>query len=333
MRFPQHRHHPQGRGFSAVELVSVLALSALILGTIIVGYGTIVRSRTGVATLVTVPLGLARVNAFGYPNQYTVSRNVVTAPHYGMMAQAEELREQFLSDTVSATAVFCLSRDEVNTYKPSSITYNPLLHGELDTPQKFRAHLVTIGVPATSFRDYRNPLNTAATIPSQNASIFILGFSKVELKLKVLALYDIDIIRFIAANEPLGFHASVKRYAENPSAPTQPLIFSSGYEVFYPPSIPEPDVRRPQEWATDGFAPLFITFERSTRLAITEGRTTDRFKVAAERPFYFIWWPDPGARNLGPQTNTLNENDPRQAYNHMAGRTSYMFTVPMFPAL
>jgi hypothetical protein len=84
---------------------------------------------------------------------------------------------------------------------------------------------------------------------------------------------------------------------------------------------------------TDDFTPLFITFERAIRRAIREADPINRFKMAAERPFYFVWWPDPGARHLGPQPNTLSVTDPRQAYNHMAGRTAFMFTVPMFPAL
>jgi hypothetical protein len=79
---------------------------------------------------------------------------------------------------------------------------------------------------------------------------------------------------------------------------------------------------------------LFITFERSARLALRETPATiERFKRAAERPFYFIWWPDPAARHLGPVANTFASSDPRQAYNQMAGRTSFMFTTPMFPAL
>jgi hypothetical protein len=333
MRTTCARHSTPCRGFTAVELVSVLAMAALVLGSLIVGYGTLVRTRTGVATIVSVPLGSTRLDAFAYPNQSGTSRNVVSAPHYGMMAQAEELREQFLSDTISATAVFCLARDGVNTYKPNSIAYDPLLHGELDTPQKFRSHLIALGVTPMPYRDYRNPLNSSATVPSDNASIFILGFSKTEARLKTLALYDIDVVRFTGNSEPPGFYASVKRYSDDARGSSFPLAFSGGYEIFYPPSIPEPDVRRPQDWATDGFKPLFITFERATRLAIVEGTTTDRFKLAAERPFYFIWWPDPAARNLAAQANTLNPSDPRQAYNHMAGRSSYMFTVPMFPAL
>jgi hypothetical protein len=183
------------------------------------------------------------------------------------------------------------------------------------------------------FLDNRNPLNTADTTPAANASIFILGYSKTQGRLKVISVYDIDVIRFTDAANPQGFHASVKRYSDDPRGSTFPLAFSGGYEVFFPPSLPNPNPTNPSAWATDGFAPLFITFERSSRLSILEGTGIDRFKVAAERPFYFIWWPDPGARHLGPQPNTLNPKDPRQAYNHMAGRTAFMLTVPMFPAL
>lgn len=322
----RHRH-----GFTAVELVTVLSLAAVVMGSIVVGFGTLVRSRPTVASVVTVPLGGTRVlNFYG---ESGTTRNTVTAPHYGMMAQAEELREQFFADMVSATAVFCLPRTGVNTYRPNSIPYNPVEHGELDTPQKFRAHLVTVGVSPMPFLDYRNPLNTTSTVPAENASIFILGYSKQELSLKVMAVYDIDLVRLTDRTAPQGFHASVKRYADDPRGTSFPLAYSGGYEVFYPPSIPNYNVDRPQEWATDGFTPLFITFERSTRMAILEGNATDRFKVAAERPFYFIWWPDPGARHLGAQVNTMSPSDPRQAYNHMAGRTAFMFTVPMFPSL
>jgi hypothetical protein len=335
MKQTQPARHQTEPGFTAMELLTVLALGAVILGSIVVGYGTIVRMRTGVSALVSVELGAARAAAFAYTGFSGTSRNVVTAPSYGMMAQAEELRETFLSDTLGATAVFCLPRVGVNTYKPHTISYNPVQHGELDTPQKFREHLFQIlGRPATfPYRDYRNPLNTSDTVPSENATIFVLGFSRVENKLKVLALYDIDIVRYTGSNEPQGFYASVKRYSDNRLGTSQPLAFSGGYEVFYPPSIPTPDRNRPEQWASDGFTPLFVTFERATRLAWIEGTTIDRFKRAAERPFYFIWWPDPGARHLARSTSTLPSRDPRQAYNHMGGITSFMFTVPMFPTL
>lgn len=324
------RFQRQG-GFTSLELLLVVALSAIIIGGVVVSYGTLVRSQPNISSLVMVPLGQTRLmNFFG---QNAVATNVPMAPQYGALSLAEELREQFLTDTLSATAVFCLPRDDINTWRPSVIAYNPQLHDELDTPQKFRAHIVAnAGVPASLYRDYRNPLNDGTPVP-KNASIFVLGYSKFSGYLKVAAIYDIDVVRFTGATEPAGTYASVKRYADaaNTSTPST-LAYTGGYEIFYPPSVqlPAPAAL----WATDGFAPIFITFERAARLALRETPATiSRFKRASERPFYFIWWPDPTMRHLGVTPASLASNDPRQAYNHMAGRTSFMFAVPMFPAL
>ncbi|MDP1591434.1 MAG: hypothetical protein Q8M07_27005 [Prosthecobacter sp.] len=324
------RVHQPG-GFTSVELLLVLALSAVVLGGAVVIYGTLVRSQPSASSIVTVPLGLQRMQNF-YGSTASTS-NVAMAPQYGALSLAEELREQFVTDTLSATAVFCLPRDGMNTWRPSLIPHNPALHDELDTPQKFRAHIIAnASVPATLYRDYRNPLNDASPVP-QNASIFVLGYSKWPGHLKVNVIYDIDLVRFTAATEPNGFHASVKRYADAVSTLTpSTLSYTGGYDVFYPPSAPNPTSST--QWSTDGFAPLFITFERAARLALRETPVTiERFKRAAERPFYFIWWPDPAARHLGPVANTFASSDPRQAYNQMAGRSSFMFTTPMFPAL
>lgn len=324
------RIHQPG-GFTSVELLLVLALSAVILGGAVVSYGTLVRSQPSVSSMVAVPLGSTRSLNF-----YGTIKNIVDvgmAPQYGALSLAEELREQFLTDTLSATAVYCLPRDGINTWKPSLIAYNSSTDSELDTPQKFRAHIIArAGVSSSLYRDYRNPLNDGTSVP-QNASIFVLGYSKYSGYLKVNAIYDIDLIRFTGATEPNGIHASVKRYADaTSSTPPATLTYMGGYDVFFPPSIPSPT--NASQWSTDGFTPLFITFERASRLALRESPATiDRFKRAYERPFYFIWWPDPAARHLGQIANTLASTDPRQAYNQMAGRSSFMFTVPMFPAL
>lgn len=324
------RVHRPG-GFTSVELLLVLALSAVILGGAVVSYGTIVRSQPSVSSIVAVPLGQTYTQNFYGVLSDTV--NTAMAPQYGALSLAEELREQFLTDILSATAVYCLPRDGMNTWRPSVIAYDSTNDGELDTPQKFRAHIIAhASVSSTLYRDYRNPLNDGTAIP-QNASIFVLGYSKYAGYLKVNAIYDIDLIRFTGTNQPNGIYASVKRYADaTVSLTPSTLTYMGGYDVFYPPSVPNPTSA--SQWSTDGFTPLFITIERSARLALRETPTTiERFKRAYERPFYFIWWPDPAARHLGPVANTLSSTDPRQAYNHMAGRTAFMFTVPMFPAL
>lgn len=327
MKRKVHQH----AGFTSVELLLVLALSAMILGGAVVSYGTLMRSQPSVSSMVAVPLGITRSQNFYGTSSATV--DVGMAPQYGALSLAEELREQFLTDTLSATAVYCLPRDSMNTWRPSVIAYNSTTDDELDTPQKFRAHIIArAGVSSSLYRDYRNPLNDGTLVP-QNASIFVLGYSKYSGYLKVNAIYDIDLIRFTGATEPNGIHASVKRYADAASSLTpSTLTYMGGYDVFFPPSIPSPT--SPSQWATDGFTPLFITFERASRLALRETPATiDRFKRASERPFYFIWWPDPSARHLGQIANTLATTDPRQAYNQMAGRSAFMFTVPMFPAL
>lgn len=327
------RLHRQAHGFSSMELVLVLALSAMVLGGIVVSYGTLVRSQPQVAGTVDIPLTSTRLNTF-YNTSDAKLRTTHTAPSYGSLAEAEKLREQFHHDILSATAVFCLPRSGDNTWKPAYIPYNGDTAEELDTPQKFRSHIIDVaGAPSTLYQDFRNPGIGSNTL-QPNASIFILTYTADASNLRVLAIYDIDVIRLTTANQPLGFHASVKRYADptgSPAGTAYSLIFSAGYRVFYPPA--NPTASTAADFSSDGFTPLFVSFERKTRLAMTEGTPTDRFKLAAERPFYFVWWPDPAARHLGAQANGSQANTPQHAYNHMGGRTSFMFTIPMFPAL
>lgn len=320
-------------GFTSIELVLVLSLSAIVLGGMVVSYGTLVRSQPQVASVVKVPLSASRLTNF-YGDSDSKRADTPSAPSFGNLALAEELREQFYHDVLSATAVYCLPRQGDNTWKPSYIKYNPDTDDELDTPQKFRAHIIRVaGVSSSLYDDFRNP-GASSTAPAANASIFILSYSKEALFLRVQSIYDIDVIRFTGASQPLGFHASVKRFTDPkvlPSDTSYSLVFSGSYSVFYPPA--NPSARVAADFSNDGFTPLFVTFERYTRLAQRESTAIDRFKLAAERPFYFIWWPDPAARHLGQQSNTASPTAPQQAYNHMAGRTSFMFTVPMFPAL
>lgn len=320
-------------GFSSIELLMVLSLSAIVLGGMVVSYGTLVRSQPQIAGVVKVPLDTTRLTRF-YGEADLKRQDTASAPSFGSLALAEELREQFYHDVMSATAVFCLPRLGDNTWKPSYIKYNPDTDEELDTSQKFRAHVIRVaGVASSLYQNYRNPgASSEKDLP--NLSVFILSYSKMSGYLKVLAIYDIDVIRFVDKTQPLGFHASVKRYTDPAGPPLgvdYSLIFSGGYSVFYPPANPSAQVEA--DMATDGFTPLFVTFERYTRLAVRESTAIDRFKLAAERPFYFIWWPDPSARHLGQQKNTASPTTPLGAYNHMAGRTSFMFTVPVFPAL
>jgi hypothetical protein len=332
------------RGFTSAELLLVLALSAVIIGGAVVSLGTISRAQPRAATFVDVPLGAAVMqNFYGFSAS---TMRVAVAPQYGVMAEAEKLREQFLNDISSSTAVFCLARASgvLNPYHVSYIPYSLDTDGNvLDTPKEFRKFLVNKSAVNSAFLDWRNPHGEVPTALPPNCSIYVLGFSKYATHIKVQAIYDVDVIKF-ASNDPRqlsGFFASVRRYSDDPDYSSQdpaavatPIgaIYAGGYEIFYQPSYDGLPLLT-TKWNKDNFAPLFVAFERDVRAAFRETTYDDRFKVAREMPFYFIWWPDPGAANLGPVENSLPTGDPRQAYNHMGGRTSFMFTVPMFPSL
>lgn len=309
-------------GFSSVELLLALAIGAALIGAAAIGYGTIVRSLPRVGSSAVVQLDATKVNNFYGLNQATIQASV--APSYGALAQAEDMREQFLADTLSATAVYCLSRTDINSFRPYSIPYNPATDLVLDTNMNFRQHLINKSlVGASAFTTKRNYDSTAT-----NATIFIIGYSSVSTQLTVAAIYEIDIVR--AVSPGTGYYASVRRYVPSASASA---VLTQYYDVYYPPPPTPPGTLKAD---TENFAPIWIAFERMNRKDKPETVDIDRFKAGREKPFYFIWWPDPAARSLGMQfssTNAYSPTDPRKAYNHMGGRTSFMFTVPMFPSL
>jgi hypothetical protein len=297
------------QGYTSIELLLVLALTAMVMGGVVVGFGSLVRSQPSVSSVVNATVGANLATYYGLGGT-TVSVN--TAPNYGAVALAEKLREQFQADVLSATAVYCLGRNAnvANPYHPITIPYTPGTDRSLDTTGNFDSHLTSrLAIPAAHFSDDRT-----FTSLKPNTTIFVLGYSKFANELKVTATYDIDVQKITS---PAGHYVSVKRYTDS----AQPMY----YDIFYTPSDTP---------SSDSFTPIYVAFEREARLAHDEASTIQRFKRAAERPFYFIWWPDPGARNLKPPSNTsYTAGDPRSVYNQQGGRTSFMFTVPMFPAL
>ena len=312
------------KGFTSAELLLVLALGAMVIGGAVVAFGTLVRNQPRVSSVVEADLG-TRLTAWYGAGYSGTKKTVTSAPNYGAVALAEQLREQFNTDVISATAVYCLTRDSstANTYHPTTITYNPSTDEILDTAGKFRDHLIAKGLVTSSlFGSDRNFSSSKSC-----ATIFVLGFSKTANELSVIATYDIDVIKVI---KPDGFFASVRRYI---GPPVLNVSEPEGYDVFFPPYDYNSTTWSNSNGTTDGFTPLFVAFERSARTAVSEGTSIDRFKKAAERPFYMIWWPDPGARDLRKQPNSYPSTDPRAAYNHQGGRTSFMFTVPVFPSL
>lgn len=303
-------------GFTAAELLVALAIGAVIIGAAAVAYGTIARSQPRVGSSVNVTLDSARLNNYYNLNQATLQATV--APNYGSLARAEDMRERFLNDCLSATAVFPLARTGINAYRPAQITFNPATDTFPDNPQSFRELLVSKSLVAASvFLSKRNYDATAS-----NASIFVLGYSSNAGQIQVKAVYEIDVSK---TTSPAGYYASVRRHVNAGSGSS----LTAYYDIFYPPSTTA---------ATDGFAPLWVSFERMARrdLSPTESADIEHFKLAREKPFYLIWWPDPAARSLGQyraSNTTFAPNDARKAYNHMAARTSFMFTIPVFPAI
>jgi hypothetical protein len=309
-------------GFTAAEMLVTTAIAAVVIGAASLAFSTVTRGQRQFTQTATVRLPNGALNNFyGIPGTNT---STYIAPNFGSVAYAESMREKFIADTAQAIAVFCLYRapNTWNTVRPATIPA-PAYGVTLDTPEAFRAWLAT-AVPASSsvFTSYRN------TGTSPNISIFVLGYSQNATTIPVLAVYDMD---FVQATNPngtgavIGTYACVRRYVSG--------SLTAYYDVVYPTA---------PAGQTESWAPPVVAFERRSRLAVTEGATTiDRFKIAAEQPFYFIFWPDPARDSLALPLNaapgsTLNgsyaTNDPRRAYNHMAGRTSFMFTVPMFPS-
>ena len=312
----QHR-----RGFTSAELLIAMALGAVIIGAAAVAYGTISRNIPRAGNTAVITLDTAKLTNYYGLAQSTIQSTI--APNYGAVMRAEDLRERFMADTIAATAVFPLARVDVNPYRPAQIPFVRGTDTFPDTPLKFRDLLVTKSlVTSTVFASSRN-YNTTAT----NCSIFVLGYSSDAAFLSVTAVYDVDIVK---TTSPAGFYASVRRYVATPSAAAKLTAY---YDVFYPPYDDA-------MWPTtkDNFTPLWVAFERQSRLYLSPAESTDidRFKKAREKPFCMIWWPDPAASTLGmyrASNTSYTTSDPRAVYNHMAGRTSFMFTVPLFPAL
>lgn len=307
-------------GFTAAELIFAMALGAAVIGAAAIGYGTIAKNQPTTSATATIPLDSARLT--NYYNLAQSSIVTAVAPNYGSAGKAEDLRERFMADIHTATAVFPLARTGVNTVRPATIPFNPISDTFIDQPQRFREHLIGKGLATSAvFLDKRNVDET-----SPNCSIFVIGYSADPTSLTVTAVYDIDVDKI---TNPKGFYASVKRYV---ATPTSPATLTAYYDIFYP-------AYDSSLWptTTDNFTPLWVSFERQSRQYVSPPESADinRFKVAREQPFYLIWWPDPAAPTLGmyrASKTAYSPLDPRRVYNHMAGRTSYMFTVPVFPS-
>lgn len=284
-----------------------LAIAAGVIATAVVAYQAATQTASSSRSYGTVQLGEGVLfDFYGLSGFYV---DTYFAPNYGRVALAEVLREAFYEDISHASAVYCLGRTlQTNSdQRPSVIPIEANYDARrLDTPEAFRLFLAD-AVPATDgfFSAYRG------ASAAQNLSIYILMPSDSSSELWVRAVYEVD---FVASSNPEGAYASVRRY--------QGTTCTDYYDVFYPAST-----------GTVAFKPVVAHFERQARRVTVEG-SADLLKVAANRPFYFVWWPDPAAPALESLTlDTFDSADPRSAYAAMIGRTSFFMTVPMFPSL
>lgn len=292
-----------------LELVVALAIGAAVITAGVLVFQALGGGTQPTGNYVRLPLGTAVMQNFYGTNQATLE--VWVAPNYGRRVQADALRDQFWEDIDKASAVFCLGRTAgtLNATHPTTIPISGLVGQSVDLPGAFQAVLES-AIPASvgTFTAYRG------ACLSPNISIFILQPSNDETELSVLAIYDIDMLAAQSEDGVDGTYVSGRRYATG--------TLTHFYDVFFA-----------REVGTVAFSPLVVAFERAARLSLAEG-TIDRLKVAAERPFYFIWWPDPAQSELESVTaGSFDLSDPRSAYANMGGRTSLFFAVPMFPAL
>ncbi len=291
-------------GFTFVEIIIAVAIGATVITTAVLAYQAITTTGTrwGVSGDVQLPAG-AIANLYGLSGNYVSS---AFAPNFSMAAQAESMRERLHDDISSASAVFCLGRNGRSTVRPSTLAIGTGVDARLlTTPAIFQSYLASVDASSASvFTSYQG------ASASTNASLFILKASDDTAAIDVSAIYEVDMI---ASTNPVGTYASVRRY--------EGAVCTDFYHIFY-------------QGETNTFQPLMVYFERDAT-GLTGDVAIDRYKQAANRPFYFMWWPDPAAPRLTglPLAESLTTSQPRAGYINMADRTSFFFVLPAFPPL
>ena len=335
------------RGFTLPELLVAGAMSAAFMTVAALSFQAVTYNQQRYSGLVSVTVnpGGGLSNAVGnfYPNLAGQTiLNVYGAPAYGRAAAAQNVYDRFWEDIEKASAVFCLSRNGQlnvagippgNLMRPKELPFpSGLSFTDVDSHSAF---LLDVLVPynsaaSTIYTDYRNvsPVPTGADPAHTGGSVYVIQPYDIAGELGVRAIYEIDLIK---TSSPVGVYASVRRYVKNTIAGKD---LSDYYDVFY------------EDAKVSDFGPLFVAFEKSSRLAFPEsgslnedsyGVTADSYKVGPRAPFTFMWWPDP-ALVLGKDGGELNAaslpaGDVRASYYEMGAKTSMMSVVPIFPSL
>ncbi len=295
-------------------MLVAISLSAVFLGAASLVYASISANSKRLTTLIEVNIGSTTKNNFYDQSGSTV--RVYTAPNYGKAAFAQEFRDLMLNDADRSSAIFCLPRSINNSIRPEFLRYLPGDSGAtlprplMDSPEAFRAFLADVEPTSTAI--YDSPIRNVPATNRPNATIYMLAPETDNGYIRVRSVYEIDLI---SAGSAGGTYASVRRYRNG--------TLTHYYDVHYAAG------------SGDAFQPLFVAFEQQSRLAVAEGTAIDRFKIAGGSPFYFVWLPDPSINpfELDTWTKVDPASSPREAYEHMAGKTSFMVALPMFPNL
>ncbi|MCB1229601.1 MAG: prepilin-type N-terminal cleavage/methylation domain-containing protein [Verrucomicrobiae bacterium] len=305
------RHASSASGFTFVEMLVAMSLSAMFIGTAALALSAITQNGKQFSTIYEISLGTTVCDNFYGINSSTV--RTPASPNLGRLAFVHEMRDQFLDDLSRSESVFCLARSGLNSLRPEWLDWpyaDPAVtNPTLDSPEAFRQYLANVEpTTASVFTSYRNvPPSTAP-----NTTIFLIAPTDQPDYLKVQAVYEID---FQTLTDPAGTYASVRRYKNGALTHYYDIFYDDGPEDFLIPSV--------------------VAFESRSRLAKNEGAAIDRFKQGPSGPFYLIWWPDPSINPL--KTPTASKptatSDPLEAYGHLAGKTGFTLVAPMFPSL
>lgn len=339
LRESSRRYHP--RGFSLMELVLVAAVGAIVFTAGALAFRVVATNQRSVGAFQEVALP-ADVGENFYPGSSLTAVDSYTAPNYGRCSQADTLRTLFLEEVEKSVAVFILPRGpHINTIRGRTINLYGRLPQSLDTPQAFLSFLLANPATATAaqvFSSYRGaPPATATTTVSTvdpdtgttttstvtnnvtNASIFLLQPSGSNGQLWIRCVYEIDYVGLpVNPDDPKApdvnsVFASVRRYVSD--------TLTHYYDIVY------------RDATTADVGIPCVHFERAERAVFAES-VPDRFKKAANQPFYLVWWPDPGVQRLkGTGATAYTATSPQASYAKHEGQTSYYFVVPQFPAL
>lgn len=289
--------------FTFVEIIVALAIGATVIGAAVMAFSTI-NSQGLSRRQLNIDIGIQ--NAYGFYRWTEPQTAVSEAPSFAATAMANSLREQFLGDLASASAVVCLARNKPNTIRPSSIAVPTNVDlRTLITPEDFRTRLIdSNNAVYTNFST--NSYGNGATVAT-NSSVYML-YADSTTNVWVDAIYESDLV---TVSDPVGVYASVRRYVGT--------NMTAYYHVFYPGATNDA-FRRP--------AAAFFT-KSSTTLG------NARYRQAENRPFYFLWWPDPSRRDIASPypSATTNAASPRSDYMMHAGATSFFLCFPAFPPL